>query len=79
MNVKTMWGLRKGERYPELMEAWDYYSMDSNPGGFEEACKKSRKEMGDDLLEFRIIDLGVSMDSIDAAFATTTVAAEVVK
>ncbi len=33
MVIKTLWGWRKSEDTPELMQAWDEYTVDDAPSG----------------------------------------------
>ena len=66
--VKTLWGWRKSEDSPELMEAWDEWSVDGYREGWQEACEKAIKSWGDDLYAHRYIDLRVSVDQITRYF-----------
>lgn len=77
MKVMTMWGVRRGfeEDMPELMEAWDEYSIDNWVEGWEEACDKARTSWGDDLVAWRILELDVDNASVLAAFAPKTIKA----
>jgi hypothetical protein len=74
MKIHTVWAVRKcnpGE--PELVTAWDEFSVDANSEGFEEDVKKSLESWGDDLLAFRRIDIRVSYPGILQAFDTTEI------
>src|ERR1035437_5005065 len=75
--IKTLWGWRKGEQTPELMQAWDEYSVDSNFDGWEDACATSIASWGDDLDAHRYIDLNVDLIAIEAAFDSPRIDAEV--
>lgn len=75
--VKTLWGLRRGEDIPELMEAWDEFSVDYYQEGFSEACEKAIKSWGDDLVAHRYIDLTVDLDAITKHFLPALESAEV--
>ncbi len=75
MVIKTLWGWRKSEDTPELMQAWDEYTVDNWPEGWTEACEKARASWGDDLYSHREIDLVVNLDSILQAFAPPKVPA----
>ena len=43
--IKTLWFWRKGETSPELLVAWDEYTVDQNPDGFAVACHKAYEEV----------------------------------
>ena len=75
MIVKTMWGKRKSEpeNLPELMVAWDEYTIDLNPDGFAEDCERARVSWGSDLEEYRYVDISLSEEDIDNMFATTNI------
>lgn len=78
MIIKTMWGLRRNESTPELMEAWDELCVEENPEGFTEACEKRRQEWGSDVKNVRFIDLEVSTRTVHETFATKTIMAKAV-
>lgn len=77
MIVETMWGLRRGEQVPELMVAWDEFSVDSYSDGWREACEKARESWGRDLLEFRYVKIDVDEDAIEKAFRPSTIQGDV--
>jgi hypothetical protein len=79
MIISTLWGLRKGERMPELMEAWDEYSVDSYSDGWVKACEKAIASWGDDLVEYREINVSVDVDQIELAFYAPTVPGDVIR
>lgn len=68
MIIKTMWGMRKGEQTPELMVAWDEYSVDGYTEGFEVECRRARESWENDLETYRMVDITVPRQSIKAAF-----------
>jgi hypothetical protein len=56
---------------PELLNAWDEYSIDENFEGWYDQNQQALKAMGNDLDQFRYITLRVSEDVLhDAFFAT---------
>lgn len=74
MIIHTLWGARHGESTPELMTAWDEYSVDNNREGFNDDCKRAIKSWGDDLQDHRrYVDVEVSEDAFMAVFNTTLV------
>lgn len=78
MIVKSLWITRKSEpEYPELLEAWDEYSIDQNPEGFEEACDEAIKAVGTDVEAIRYIDMFVAHQDIDKAFAPPVVTTQI--
>jgi len=75
--IKTLWGVRKGENTPELMEAWDEYSIDQYREGWSEACQKAIDRWGTDLDAYRYIQIVVNLNKIEQAFAPSTVSGNV--
>lgn len=69
MIVYSLWGLRKGESLPELMAAWDEYSVDSYSEGWRESCEKAIASWGADLVESRYVRIQVPGIAIENAFA----------
>lgn len=60
MRIYSVWGVRKYfPNEPELMLAWDEFSVDSNPEGYEAAVKQAIESWGDDLLAHRVIEIEV--------------------
>lgn len=75
--IVTLWATRKsvdaGMHPPELLEAWDDYSIDENFEGWHESCKQAMAAMGDDLDQYRYITFRVDEDFLhDAFFVSTT-------
>jgi hypothetical protein len=70
--IRSLWVTRKsidaGFHPPELVAAWDEWSIDENPQGWADACKHALDSMGSDLAAHRYIDLFVSGDDLDATF-----------
>ena len=78
ITIKTLWGWRKNEDFPELMQAWDYYSVDQNYEGWTEACEKAIASWGNDLHAHRYIDLNVPDQQVMETFWPADIDAEVV-
>lgn len=78
VTVLTLWGWRKSEDTPELMEVWDYFSVDGNREGWQEACEKAIASWGDDLYAHRYIDINVSLAKIRDAFFVARLDGDVV-
>lgn len=80
--VKTIWAWR--DEGPELLEAWDEYSIDQNQEGWEQAKRKVLAEVNADGSGFwreagvRVVDLKFDFDKIEALFLDTEVEAEAV-
>jgi hypothetical protein len=53
---------------PELVEAWDEFSIDANPEGYSEAVKKALDAMGEDLHEHRTVRFRVNYPELIALF-----------
>lgn len=77
MILHTLWGARAGEAVPELMVAWDEYSVDQYPEGFEGDCDRAIKSWGSDLQHKRYIDIDVSEDALINAFEEVQIEGQV--
>lgn len=79
MILKTMWGKRVSEPNapPELMEAWDEHGVDGFPEGFEKSCAFTRASWGEDLAEWRMVDIHISDEAIRQAFKAAATAGSV--
>ncbi len=79
MRITCLFGQRKSQPEAiELMVAWDEYCIDSNPEGFEEDCEKAKKSWGDELLQWRLLDLSTNEENIKKLFDSPTLPAKVV-
>lgn len=78
--ILSLWITRKASdgEYPELIEAWDEYSVDGNWEGWDEAVKKGIASIGTDLDQYRIIELNVSYEAVQNAFTPHVLPAGVV-
>jgi len=75
--VKTLWFLEKVENsVPELLCAWDQYSIDENPQGYEEDMKKAHGSRGD-AGDYRYIELKVDNSKIMSTFSPAKIKADV--
>jgi hypothetical protein len=80
MRIFTVWAVRKySPDEPELVTAWDEYSVDANPEGFTDEVNHALESWGTDLLEHRRITLEVPGRDIVSAFAANEVPATIVK
>lgn len=78
MRIHTVWAVRTySPDEPELVTAWDEFSVDSNPEGFDADVQKSLASWGSDLGTHRRIDFIIPDKAVFDAFATAEVAAEV--
>lgn len=70
MEVQTLWITRKSEpdASPELLVAWDEYSIDQNYKGYQEDVDRALASVGQDVAEYRFITLIVSRKELDNAF-----------
>lgn len=77
MIIRTLWIVRKHEDcLPELVEAWDEFSIDENYEGWVEACKAAVTSIGDDLAEERVLDISIPYDKLLDAFTAPVVKGE---
>ena len=68
MDVATLWIRRPDSDVPELMAAWDGYSLEENYEGWEKACKQALAEVAGDVAAFRYLNISVSDNVLDDAF-----------
>lgn len=69
MKLICLFGTRKNSTdLPELMVAWDEYCADANYEGFEEECERAKKSWGDELHQWRIMEIKVPEAQIVGAF-----------
>jgi hypothetical protein len=68
MKIHVLFGQRReryeGEHAPEILCAWDEWSIEENPDGFSEAVELARKEVGEEMVATRVIILDVDGDKI---------------
>lgn len=66
MDVAMLWILRKGyeDSAPELLAAWDGYSIEQNFEGWQKACDDALKAVGSDVASKRFINVHVKDDAI---------------
>lgn len=79
MQIYSVWITRKGmsDVTPELIEAWDEFSIEENYDGWATAYEEAVASIGSDLDQARVIALDVSQAGILAAFSAADVTAEV--
>ena len=69
MLIKALFITRKSDSAaPELLEAWDEYSIDENPDGAREAFTEALARVGDDVDQFRYVELDVDGRALSEAF-----------
>lgn len=66
MKIVALFGLRNYEQFdhPELLTAWDEYSVDENPEGWLDAKAEAIADIEGDLLTSAEITIDVSESSI---------------
>lgn len=75
-HVRTAWGWRNGEDSPELLVAWDYYSYEQNPPGFQQAIEETFASNEIDLRTLRLVTLKLNGDRIMELYDDAEVEAE---
>lgn len=75
MDIASLWIKRKGyeDVAPELLVAWDEYSIEENWDGWASACHDALKACGDEVLDKRFINLSVQQSQIEAIFMRGTI------
>lgn len=71
-----MFGSRKSshsldEPIIELMVAWDEYCLAENPEGFDEDVEKAKESWGNDLHEWRVLDIEIDEKDLRKRFGTS--------
>ena len=76
ITIHTVWATRKHEpETPELVTAWDEFSVDDNPSGFREDVVDRLASWGSDLKDHREIDIRVPLEFIRGAFRPVAIVA----
>lgn len=63
MKLRCLFILRHGENNPELLLAWDEYSIDGHESGFKQDCEDALKQL-DDVRASSIIDVNVHEQTV---------------
>ncbi len=84
MKIYCLFGQRKclypGQHAPELLEAWDEYSVEENPEGFAQAMQKAREENQEDMVSIAPYCISINEERIKHALANVTeVATEILQ
>lgn len=75
-HVSTLWITRHSDDTPELIAAWDQFSIDGNPGGFTAACEAALEAIGDDVRDKAYLTIIVPEEPIFAALYPPNVEVE---
>lgn len=82
MEIRTLWAKRRdsypGEHAPELLVAWDEFSIDDYREGWEDAKASELAAMEGDLVASAELVIDVPDDAVFALFESPKVSAEVV-
>jgi hypothetical protein len=77
MKIHTLWAVRiSSPDEPELVTAWDEYSVDANPEGWHKDVAEGLDSWGSDLETHRFIDIEIPDKAVFDAFGTPTIPAE---
>lgn len=77
MVISTLWATRVSDDGPELLAAWDQWSIEGNWEGWAAECRRQLDAMGNDLDQYRYFNLSVDLDKIEDAFRQRTLPAVV--
>lgn len=53
---------------PELVAAWDGWSIEENFEGWQQACKTALESIGDDIGAFRYVNVKIPGDDVEELF-----------
>lgn len=78
-SIHTLWFWRKGEDGPELLTAWDEWSVDGNYQGWKEDCERRFAEVASDDSGHGPREVTFSFDysKVEQAFSADEIEAEV--
>ncbi len=76
MIVKCLFATRKGNEdgLPELLMAWDEWTVENNEPGFRLACEDAMRMMGDELDSHRYVHITLADNAVEKLFETATIA-----
>lgn len=78
MRIKTLWITREGSSdEPELLVAWDEFTYDSHPEGFDKECQERLGEIGSEVGERRFVDLDIDETALLKLFRTVSLSATI--
>ena len=81
MKIVCMFGQRKGMPFAEefeVMLSWSDFDVEANYEGFLLACSEARGSWGNDLLQWRIIEVEVDGSKIRRLFRALIIGGEVI-
>jgi len=64
MKIECLFIIRDEHSGPELLVAWDEYTVDQNPEGYQKECDKELKDLGVEWASHRYIAIDVSDDDL---------------
>lgn len=65
MKIHCFFIVRDERSGPELLEAWDEYTIEDNPGGWEDACKASLARLQTSIQTHVVVVIEVSDDALN--------------
>lgn len=78
MIISSLWITRKGpEDTPELLAAWDEYSIEENWSGWVAACEQAMTGVGDDAAEKRFVNISVDDAALRRLFGDWTLTSKI--
>lgn len=77
MKIKCLFIVRDKHSGPELLVAWDEYTIADNYGGWQEECELSLKSISTDCQTQGYVDIEVSDTALEAALADVEIPGKV--
>lgn len=80
MKIYSLWFWRRDDDFPEMLTAWDEWSVEQNPTGWQEDCQKKYQAVKEDDVGGgpREIHFQVNSDEVEKAFYPVVAKGEVV-
>lgn len=67
MYITCLFIERRKNEGPELLLAWDEYSIEENPEGFREACTKTLSTLQGEFIRQQLIELDINDQKLEQA------------
>ena len=73
MKIECLFIVRDEKSGPELLIAWDEYTVSENYEGWREACDAELKSLNGDYLRHRIVSVDVPDEGLEKALANAEI------
>ena len=77
MNIHTIWGWRSTEEGPELLDAWDEFSVEQNSEGWLAAPEKAAEAAGIPMRFIRTAVIRIAWEQVERLYEDIEIAGTV--